>query len=57
MHRIAKLSARWLSNYGMTIGIADVTPSEDLKVINTDAIKVSYEAYDNYQSSYKRGEL
>lgn len=34
MHRIAKLSSRWLSNYGMTIGISDVTPSSALKVIN-----------------------
>jgi DNA-directed RNA polymerase III subunit RPC1 len=34
MHRIAKLSSRWLSNYGMTIGISDVTPSMDLRVIN-----------------------
>ena len=34
MHRIAKLSARWLSNYGMTIGISDVTPSPDLKDVN-----------------------
>ena len=34
MHRIGKLSARWLSNYGMTIGISDVTPSAELKVIN-----------------------
>ncbi len=34
MHRISKLSARWLSDYGMTIGISDVTPSENLKKIN-----------------------
>jgi DNA-directed RNA polymerase III subunit RPC1 len=42
MHRISKLSSRWLSNYGMTIGISDVTPSEDLKVINKNAIVTSY---------------
>jgi hypothetical protein len=34
MHRISKLSARWISNFGMTIGISDVTPSSDLRVIN-----------------------
>lgn len=30
MHRISKLSSRWISNYGMTIGIGDVTPSKEL---------------------------
>ncbi len=38
MQRIAKLSGRWLSNYGMTIGISDVTPSQDLKKINKSEI-------------------
>lgn len=27
MLRFAKLSSRWISHYGMTIGIGDVTPS------------------------------
>lgn len=30
MSRFAKLSARWLTNFGMTIGISDVTPSRNL---------------------------
>lgn len=30
MHRIAKLSSRWLSNFGMTFGLSDVTPSAEL---------------------------
>ena len=34
MHRIAKLSSRWLTNFGMTIGIADVTSSDELTAIN-----------------------
>jgi DNA-directed RNA polymerase III subunit RPC1 len=34
MHRISKLSARWLSNYGMTIGLSDVTPALHLRSIN-----------------------
>lgn len=34
MHRFAKLSSRWLTHYGMTIGIADVTPSPELERIN-----------------------
>ena len=42
MHRISKLSARWLSNYGMTIGIGDVTPQEDLEQMNKSAIESAY---------------
>jgi len=38
MHRIAKLSARWLSNYGMTIGISDVTASKGLQEMNLKII-------------------
>lgn len=34
MSRFAKVSARWLSHYGMTIGISDVTPSVKLNAIN-----------------------
>ena len=30
MARISRFSARWLSNYGMTIGISDVTPRGEL---------------------------
>ena len=30
MRRVAKLSARWLSNYGMSIGIGDVTPDTEV---------------------------
>lgn len=26
MLRVAKFSSRWISNYGMSIGISDVTP-------------------------------
>jgi len=28
MQRFAKLSSRWISHYGMTIGIGDVTPDQ-----------------------------
>ena len=30
MQRFSKLSSRWISNYGMTIGAYDVAPSEQL---------------------------
>lgn len=57
MHRIAKLSSRWLSNYGMTIGISDVTPSADLLQINKGVIDKSYKEYDNYMADFKKGIL
>jgi len=34
MHRFAKLSSRRITNYGMTIGISDVTPSRELQRLN-----------------------
>lgn len=34
MSRFAKFSARWITNYGMTIGISDVTPSPSLNKNN-----------------------
>lgn len=34
MLRIGKLASRFLNNYGMTIGIGDVTPSKKLIEIN-----------------------
>ena len=57
MHRISKLSSRWLSNYGMTIGIGDVTPQKDLEEMNKKAIQNSYKEYDKYMVDYKGGHL
>jgi hypothetical protein len=34
MSRFAKFSARWISAYGMTMGISDVTPSSILHAKN-----------------------
>jgi hypothetical protein len=41
----------------MTIGISDVTPSADLKVINRKEINKSYEDYRYYLNLFKKGEL
>lgn len=57
MHRIAKLSSRWISNYGMTIGISDVTPSEELSILNKEIIKKSYLSYEKYHRDYALGIL
>lgn len=32
MLRFSKLSARWITNYGMTISASDVTPSKQLLI-------------------------
>ncbi len=34
MTRFAKMSGRWLANFGMTIGLSDVTPSKELSAQN-----------------------
>lgn len=57
MHRISKLSARWISNFGMTIGISDVTPSLDLRSINKGEIEKAYVDYRGFLSQYEKGFL
>jgi DNA-directed RNA polymerase III subunit RPC1 len=42
MHRFSKLSSRWLTNFGMTIGISDVTPSAELEALNKNVIEESF---------------
>ena len=43
MSRLAKLSARWLSNRGFSIGISDVYPSEDLLKRKETLVRQAYE--------------
>lgn len=42
MLRFSKLSSRWITDYGMTIGIGDVTPNLELIKANKQMIKDSY---------------
>ena len=42
MLRVAKLSARWLSNYGMSIGIGDVTPAKELIKEKNNLLSIGY---------------
>merc|ERR1712051_254303 len=42
MLRLSKLSARWISNRGYSIGIGDVTPFEALKRTKQELIDTSY---------------
>jgi len=42
MNKFAKLSARWLTNYGMTFGLSDVTPDPSLIQANQAKIDSAY---------------
>ena len=57
MHRIAKLSSRWLSNQGMTIGISDVTASPALHDKNLTVIDKAHHEYRRYREMYQQGQL
>ncbi|KAF2267763.1 DNA-directed RNA polymeras-like protein iii largest subunit [Lojkania enalia] len=57
MNRLAKLSARWLSNNGFSIGISDVTPGEKLVRRKQELIKVAYDKCDTLIKLFKEGRL
>lgn len=42
MSRIAKFSARWMSLYGFSIGINDVTPFQKLKDKKSELLEKGY---------------
>ncbi len=47
MTRLSKLSARWISNYGFSIGISDVQPSEMLRNKKEELVQEGYQKCDN----------
>jgi len=53
MLRFSKLASRWISHYGFTIGIGDVTPSPELVKHKAEKIR---EGYANYQLDLDRFE-
>jgi len=42
MQRFSKLSSRWITEYGMTISAADVTPSESLTLEKNNKMEQAY---------------
>ncbi|KAJ4299119.1 DNA-directed RNA polymerase III subunit C1 (rpo31) [Kalmusia sp. IMI 367209] len=57
MNRLAKLSARWLTNNGFSIGISDVTPGDKLNQKKQALIDKAYEECDGLIQQFKEGSL
>lgn len=46
MLRLSKFSSRWISNYGMSIGIGDVTPFKELVNEKEELLELGYKNCD-----------
>jgi DNA-directed RNA polymerase III subunit RPC1 len=46
MLRVSKFSSRWLSNYGMSIGISDVSPFQELIEEKKALLEIGYKNCD-----------
>ncbi|KAJ5692676.1 DNA-directed RNA polymerase III subunit RPC1 [Penicillium macrosclerotiorum] len=57
MNRLSKLSARWFTNIGFSIGITDVYPSERLIASKNHLVETAYAACDEVIAKYKAGTL
>lgn len=57
MNRMAKLCARYLGNRGFSIGISDVTPSEELEELKNDLVKKAYDESNKLIDTFSAGQL
>jgi DNA-directed RNA polymerase III subunit RPC1 len=57
MVRFAKVSARWLTEQGMTLGITDVTPDAHLNKFKHELISGEFKKCTELVELYKKGEL
>lgn len=57
MNRMAKLSARWLTNEGFSIGITDVQAGKELREKKTALVTDAYQEADKIIRAYKDGKL
>ena len=57
MNRLAKLSARWLTNQGFSIGISDVYPPAKLTAEKNILVEKAYAKCDEFIAKFKHGSL
>ncbi|GAT27839.1 LOW QUALITY PROTEIN: DNA-directed RNA polymerase III largest subunit [Aspergillus luchuensis] len=57
MNRLSRLSARWFTNMGFSIGITDVYPSEKLLRSKHNLVETAYAQCDEVIAKYKAGTL
>jgi len=57
MSRLSKLSARWLSNFGFSVGINDVQPGGNLKERKEELIGQAYREVENMIKEWGKGTL
>ena len=57
MNRLARLSARWLTNQGFSIGIGDVYPGDKLNNLKKMLIERAYAECDSVIEKFRNGEL
>jgi DNA-directed RNA polymerase III subunit RPC1 len=57
MNRLAKLSAKWLTQRGFSIGIDDVMPGEELQTAKDDLIRDGYARCEERIAAFHRNEL
>lgn len=57
MNRFSKLSSRWLTNYGMTMSLGDVTPQPELTAFKEKMIAERFEKCTELIAKYDRNEL
>ncbi|KAH0542064.1 hypothetical protein FGG08_003529 [Glutinoglossum americanum] len=57
MNRLAKLSARWLTNQGFSIGISDVYPGQNLRLLKDELVEEAYLECEQLIEKFMSGSL
>ena len=57
MNRLARLSARWLTNQGFSIGLGDVYPGDKLGNLKQKLVERAYAECDMVIETFKKGKL
>ena len=57
LSRIAKFSSRWIGSYGMTFGVRDVLPVDELIARKEEIVNTSYKACDEQINLFTTGQI